>query len=85
MNWLKPQQEEQDQKNKGQFTEVAKSIEQIAKTFGETQQELQEFKTKYSTLENDFKALKVKLSQEPHPDTPPAPENTGNFSEQIDC
>lgn len=85
MNWLKPQQEEQDQKNKGQFTEVAKSIEQIAKTFGETQQDLQEFKTKYSTLEKDFKALKVKLSQEPHPDTPPAPENTGNYSEQIDC
>lgn len=85
MNWLKPQQEAQENKNNSQFSEVAKSIEEIAKTFGQTYQELAEYKTKFTTLENDFNALKTTLGEQTHPQTPPAPENTGRFSEQIDC
>lgn len=92
LGWLKPQQEEQDNKNKGQFKEVSDSIEEIAKTFGSSLTELQDLKTKYSKLETDhselrtaFNNLKEKLGDEPNPGTPPAPENTGNFSEQIEC
>jgi hypothetical protein len=36
-------------------------------------------------LEKDFNDLKSKLEDEENPGTPPAPENTGNFSEQIEC
>lgn len=92
LGWLKPQQEEQDNKNKGQFKEVSDSLEAIAKTFGESQTKLQkvetefsELKTKHSKLEQDFTDLKAKLEGEENPGTPPAPENTGNFSEQIEC
>ena len=92
LDWLKPQQEEQDNKNKDQFKEVSDSLEAIAKTFGESQNKLQkvetefsELKTKHSKLEKDFTDLKAKLEGEENPGTPPAPENTGNFSEQIEC
>ena len=92
LDWLKPQQEEQDNKNKDQFKEVSDSLEAIAKTFGESQTKLQkvetefsELKTKHSKLEQDFTDLKTKLEGEENTDTPPAPENTGNFSEQIEC
>ena len=92
LDWLKPQQEEQDNKNKDQFKEVSDSLEAIAKTFGESQTKLQkvetefsELKTKHSKLEKDFNELKTKLEGEENPGTPPAPENTGNFSEQIEC
>ncbi|ENF9661328.1 GPO family capsid scaffolding protein [Acinetobacter baumannii] len=92
LDWLKPQQEEQDNKNKDQFKEVSDSLEAIAKTFGESQTKLQkvetefsELKTKHSKLEQDFTNLKTKLEGEENPGTPPAPENTGNFSEQIEC
>ena len=92
LDWLKPQQEEQDNKNKDQFKEVSDSLEAIAKTFGESQTKLQkvetefsELKTKHSKLEQDFTDLKAKLEGEENPGTPPAPENTGNFSEQIEC
>ena len=53
MNWLKPQQEEKDNQNKGQFNEVAKSIEAIAQTFGDTLKELNELK---KTIQN-FKMI----------------------------
>lgn len=92
LDWLKPQQEEQDNKNKDQFKEVSDSLEAIAKTFGESQTKLQkvetefsELKTKHSKLEKDFTDLKAKLEGEENPGTPSAPENTGNFSEQIEC
>lgn len=92
LDWLKPQQEQQDNKNKDQFKEVSDSLEAIAKTFGESQTKLQtvetefsELKTKHSKLEKDFNDLKTKLEGEENPGTPPAPENTGNFSEQIEC
>ena len=92
LDWLKPQQEEQDNKNKDQFKEVSDSLEAIAKTFGESQTKLQkvetefsELKTKHSKLEKDFTDLKAKLEGEENPGTPPAPENNGNFSEQIEC
>lgn len=91
LDWLKPQQEEQDNKNKDQFKEVSDSLEAIAKTFGESQTKLQtvetefsELKTKHSKLEKDFNELKTKLEGEENPGTPPAPENTGNFSEKVD-
>lgn len=92
LGWLKPQQEEQDNKNKGQFTEIEKSVEEIAKTFGSTLEGFQklqtsytELQTKHTNLEKSFNDLKTKLENEENPDTPPAPENTGNFSEQIEC
>lgn len=92
LGWLKPQQEEQDNKNKGQFTEIEKSVEEIAKTFGSTLEGFQklqtsytELQTKHTNLEKSFNDLKAKLEGEENPGTPPAPENTGNFSEQIDC
>ena len=92
LDWLNPKQEEQHNKNKGQFKEVSDSLEAIAKTFGESQTKLQkvetefsELKTKHSKLEQDFTDLKAKLEGEENPGTPPAPENTGNFSEQIEC
>jgi len=47
--------------------------------------EFSELKTKHSKLEKDFTDLKAKLGGEENPGTPPAPENTGNFSEQIEC
>lgn len=91
LDWLKPKQEEQDNKNNGQFKEVSDSIEAIAKTFGDTQTELVTLKkdystlqTKHSNLETQFKELKIKLGHEPHKDTPPAPENSGNFSEKVE-
>ncbi|WP_347453661.1 GPO family capsid scaffolding protein [Acinetobacter thermotolerans] len=91
LDWLKPKQEEQDNKNNGQFKEVADSIEAIAKTFGETQDELEKLKTDYSELQNShanlekaFNDLKTKLGDEHNPRTPPAPEHTGNFSENIE-
>lgn len=91
LDWLKPQQEQQDNKNKDQFKEVSDSLEAIAKTFGESQTKLQtvetefsELKTKNSKLEKDFNELKTKLEGEENPSTPPAPENTGNFSEKVD-
>lgn len=91
LDWLKPKQEEQDNKNNGQFKEVSDSIEAIAKTFGDTQTELVTLKkdystlqTKHSDLETQFKELKIKLGHEPHKDTPPAPENSGNFSEKVE-
>lgn len=91
LDWLKPKQEGQDNKNNGQFKEVSDSIEAIAKTFGDTQTELSTLKndystlqTKHSNLENQFNELKVKLGHEAHQDTPPAPENSGNFSEKVD-
>lgn len=91
LDWLKPQQEQQDNKNKDQFKEVSDSLEAIAKTFGESQTKLQtvetefsELKTKHSKLEKDFNDLKTKLEGEENPGTPPAPENTGNFSEKVD-
>lgn len=91
LDWLKPQQEQQDNKNKDQFKEVSDSLEAIAKTFGESQTKLQtvenefsELKTKHSKLEKDFNELKTKLKGEENPGTPPAPENTGNFSEKVD-
>ena len=91
LDWLKPQQEQQDNKNKDQFKEVSDSLEAIAKTFGESQTKLQkvetefsELKTKHSKLEQDFTDLKTKLESEENPGTPPAPENTGNFSEKVD-
>ena len=49
MNWLKPQQEEKDNQNKSQFNEVAKSIEAIAQTFGDTVKELNELKRSFKT------------------------------------
>ncbi len=92
LDWLKPQQEEQDNKNKDQFKEVSDSLEAIAKTFGESQTKLQKvetefsaLQTKHSKLEEDFNDLKSKLEGEENPGTPSAPENTGNFSEQIEC
>lgn len=92
LDWLKPQQEQQENKNKDQFKEVSDSLEAIAKTFGENQTKVQkvetefsQLKTKYSKLEKDFNDLKTKLEGEENPGTPPAPENTGNFSEQIEC
>lgn len=91
LDWLKPQQEQQDNKNKDQFKEVSDSLEAIAKTFGESQTKLQkvetefsELKTKHSKLETDFNNLKTKLEGEENPGTPSAPENTGNFSEKVD-
>ena len=44
LDWLKPKQEGQDNKNNGQFKEVSDSIEAIAKTFGDTQTELSTLK-----------------------------------------
>jgi len=85
IDWLNPKQEEQSQKNTGQFNEIAKSVEEIAKTFGNTVKEQNDLKEKYSKLQNDFNELKNKLQGEENPRTPPAPENTGNFSEQIEC
>ncbi|MDR8459588.1 GPO family capsid scaffolding protein, partial [Acinetobacter baumannii] len=84
------QQEQQENKNKDQFKEVSDSLEAIAKTFGENQTKVQkvetefsQLKTKYSKFEKDFNDLKTKLEGEQNPGTPPAPENTGNFPEQI--
>lgn len=92
LDWLKPEQEQQKQKNNGQFKDVADSLEAIAKKFGENTTELKNLKTSYSDLqtkhtclEKSFNELVTKLGGEPNSDTPPAPENTGNFSEQIDC
>ena len=92
LDWLNPKQEEQHNKNKGQFKEVADSIEAIAKSFAANQDELKTLKnsysdlqTKHSNLEKSFNELKTKLEGEENPGTPPAPENNGNFSEQIDC
>ncbi|TPT13122.1 GPO family capsid scaffolding protein [Acinetobacter baumannii] len=85
IDWLNPKQEEQSQKNNGQFNEIAKSVEEIAKTFGNTVKEQNDLKEKYSKLQNDFNELKSKLQGEENPHTPPAPENTGNFSEKIEC
>ena len=91
LNFLKPEQEKQNHKNNSQFKEVSDSIEAIAKTFGENQTELSVLKKDYSTLQTEhsalkteFSELKVKLGHEAHTDTPPAPENTGNFSEKIE-
>ena len=91
LDWLKPQQEQQDNKNKDQFKEVSDSLEAIAKTFGESQTtlkkvetEFSELQTKHSKLEQDFNDLKAKLEGEENPGTPPAPENTGNYSEKVD-
>lgn len=92
LGWLKPEQEQQNNKNNDQFKEVADSLEEIAKTFGSNQSELQtlkntysELQTKHADLEKLFHDLNTKLGNEPNPRTPSAPENTGNFSEQIDC
>ncbi|MBP8005511.1 MAG: GPO family capsid scaffolding protein [Acinetobacter sp.] len=92
LDLLKPQQEQQDNKNNSQFKEVSDSIEAIAKTFGDSQTKLKkvetdfsDLKNKHSKLEQDFNALKSKLEGEENPGTPPSPENTGNFSEQIEC
>lgn len=92
LDWLKPQQEQLDNKNKDQFKEVSDSLEAIAKTFGDSQAKLKtvetefsDLKIKHSQLEKDFTDLKTKLESEENPGTPAAPENTGNFSEQIDC
>lgn len=92
MGLLKPKQEEQDNKNKDQFKEVSDSIEEIAKTFGATLTDLKDLKTNYSNLQKEhgelktaFNELKTKLGEEPSPHTPPAPENTGNYSENIEC
>ncbi|WP_269515722.1 GPO family capsid scaffolding protein [Acinetobacter baumannii] len=84
IDWLNPKQEEQSQKNNGQFSEIAKSVEEIAKTFGNTVKELTELKEKHSKLQNEFKELKTKLGHEPHPQTPPAPESNGSYSEKIE-
>lgn len=91
VNWLKPQQEQQDSQNKDQFKEVSDSLEAIAKTFGDSQTKLQKFETdfsdlqnKHSKLEKDFNNLKTKLEGDENPETPPAPENTGNYSEKVD-
>lgn len=84
LNFLKPEQEKQNNKNDSQFKEVSDSIEAIAKTFGENQTEISVLKKDYSTLQTEFSELKVKLGHEAHIDTPPAPENTGNFSEKIE-
>lgn len=92
LDLLKPQQEQQDNKNNSQFKEVSDSIEAIAKTFADSQTKLQkvetefsELKTKHTNLEKSFNDLNTKLGNELNPKTPPAPENTGNFSEQIEC
>ncbi|MDH2529578.1 GPO family capsid scaffolding protein [Acinetobacter baumannii] len=92
LDWLKPQQEQLDNQNKDQFKEVADSLEAIAKTFGENQTKLKKVETNYSELQDkhsklakEFNDLKTKLESEENPSTPPAPENTGNFSEQIEC
>lgn len=92
MDLLKPKLEEKDNKDNGKFTEINQCLEEVAKTFGESQTKLQkvetefsELKTKHSKLEKDFTDLKAKLEGEENPGTPPAPENTGNFSEQIEC
>ncbi|HDG9822498.1 TPA: GPO family capsid scaffolding protein [Acinetobacter nosocomialis] len=92
LDWLKPQQEQQENQNKDQFKEVADSLEAIAKTFGENQTKLKKVDTSYSELHNkhsklekEFNDLKAKLEGEENPGTPSAPENTGNFSEQIEC
>lgn len=84
IDWLNPKQEEQIQKNNGQFNEIAKSVEEIAKTFGNTVKELSELKENHSKLQNEFKELKTKLGHEPNPQTPPAPESNGNFSERVE-
>ncbi|KRJ22665.1 capsid protein [Acinetobacter baumannii] len=84
IDWLNPKQEEQSQKNNGQFNEIAKSVEEIAKTFGNTLKELSDLKENHSKLQNEFKELKTKLGHEPHPQTPPAPESNGNFSERVE-
>ncbi|MDW5429125.1 capsid protein, partial [Acinetobacter baumannii] len=44
-----------------------------------------ELHNKHSKLEKEFNDLKAKLEGEENPSTPSAPENTGNFSEQIEC
>ena len=92
MDLLKPKLEEKDNKDNGKFTEINQCLEEVAKTFNDTQTKLQkvetefsELKTKHSKLEKDFTDLKAKLEVEENPGTPPAPENTGNFSEQIEC
>lgn len=92
MDLLKPKLEEKDNKDNGKFTEITQCLDEVAKTFSDTQTKLQtvetefsELKTKHSKLEKDFTDLKAKLEGEENPGTPPAPENTGNFSEQIEC
>ncbi|CAI6141073.1 capsid protein [Acinetobacter baumannii] len=92
MDLLKPKLEEKDNKDNGKFTEITQCLDEVAKTFNDTQTKLQkvetefsELKTKHSKLEQDFTDLKAKLEGEENPGTPPAPENTGNFSEQIEC
>ena len=84
MDWLNPKHEEQNKKNNGQFNDIAKSIEEIAKTFGNTVKELNELKTSYSKLQSDFNELQTKLGNEVSSKTPPAPESKGNFSEKVE-
>lgn len=91
MDLLKPKLEEKDNKDNGKFTEITQCLDEVAKTFNDTQNKLQkvetessELQTKHSKLEKDFNDLKSKLESEENPGTPPAPENTGNYSEKVD-
>lgn len=92
MDLLKPKLEEKDNKDNGKFTEISQCLDEVAKTFSETQTDLKslqtsytDLQTKHTNLEKSFNDLNTKLGNEPNPKTPPAPENTGNFSEQIEC
>ena len=92
MDLLKPKLEEKDNKDNGKFTEISACLDEVAKTFNQTKTDLEkiqtsytELQTKHTDLEKSFNDLKTKLGDTPNPNTPPAPENTGNFSEQIEC
>lgn len=92
MDLMKPKLEEKDNQDKGKFKEVTECLDEIAKTFNQSATDLKKLQTDYSTLqtqhtnlEKSFNDLKNQLNVEINPDTPPAPENSGNFSEKIDC
>lgn len=92
MDLLKPKLEEKDNKDNGKFTEISACLDEVAKTFNQTKTDLEKLQTSYAdlqskhtNLEKSFNILNTKLGNEQNPGTPPAPENTGNFSEQIEC
>lgn len=91
MDLLKPKLEEKDNNDNGKFTEISACLDEVAKTFNQTQTELKtlqtsfsDLQTKHTDLEKSFNDLNNKLGNETNPNTPPAPENTGNFSEKVD-
>jgi hypothetical protein len=92
MDLLKPKFEEKENLDNGKFNEISACLGEVAKTFNQSATDLKTLQTNYSDLQTKhtdlakaFNDLKIQLGNQIHQDTPPAPENTGNFSEKIEC